>query len=586
MKKIINICENRWVINLTIVLGFAILTIFQIKPFFDTHTIFVSSDFTFHASRVQEIYDNLKQGSIFTFIATHTFQNTGVGNFLFYPTVFLYPWAILKLFFSATTAFFIWYGGITFLTFINSYISVNSICGDRIRALVFSILYTYLPYRLYLGKAIFGEYIAVSFVPLVFWGLYEVLCRKNDRWCLLGIGYALIAYSHLLSVVIITEVSFLLFIFYIVLNKGISLKRFVSIIKSVVLFVLLISFEIAPFITDYVGKNIYATYNGISFGLLRSFSQMVSASFNMSSADGWSLGFIIGITLFVGVLFLNSKLNFVSYLMFIILAIISTSYIIWSHLNGTPFSIIQLPVRYLTYAGYFGAVVASLGISRMSSKWYIERKLYIVIVMVLFLSAGLYIRITSQPTLNLINQTPLLNKTSSGFTTIPDPTKVNNKNYDEIFNYMVLYGETDYYPIKAHGKNGGFDESKLKAKSIIENRLYVNGKETKYVSEKLPNKITYKLTVDKNDLINLPIIPYKGTVVSSKGQRINYKMSSRGTIRFRSKTKIHKITVEYKPSSYYFAGIVISFAAWVYVLVMISNELIKRRYKNPKPKIE
>lgn len=60
--------------------------------------IVMEADFSFHASKVQQIFENLKEGKVFTYIATNTFQHTGVGNFLFYPSVFLYPWAILNFF--------------------------------------------------------------------------------------------------------------------------------------------------------------------------------------------------------------------------------------------------------------------------------------------------------------------------------------------------------------------------------------------------------------------------------------------------------------------------------------------------------
>lgn len=57
----------------------------------------VDYDWGFQASEVDEIYRNLKEGVVFAFVATLTFQRTGVTNFLFYPNFFLYPWAVYAI---------------------------------------------------------------------------------------------------------------------------------------------------------------------------------------------------------------------------------------------------------------------------------------------------------------------------------------------------------------------------------------------------------------------------------------------------------------------------------------------------------
>ncbi|MDU3492449.1 MAG: hypothetical protein E7F56_07440, partial [Limosilactobacillus fermentum] len=99
-----------------VILIFLIITFTITYPLWNSHQVFVANDWSFHASRVEEIYQNLKSGHLFTYIATHTFQKTGVANFLFYPTIFLYPWAIFRFLFSPVTAFYAWFSLFNLIT--------------------------------------------------------------------------------------------------------------------------------------------------------------------------------------------------------------------------------------------------------------------------------------------------------------------------------------------------------------------------------------------------------------------------------------------------------------------------------------
>lgn len=65
-------------INCSVVLLFLSLAILVVSPLVTTGRIVAQVDWLFHASRVEQIYRNLKEGSLFTYIVTSTFQGTGV----------------------------------------------------------------------------------------------------------------------------------------------------------------------------------------------------------------------------------------------------------------------------------------------------------------------------------------------------------------------------------------------------------------------------------------------------------------------------------------------------------------------------
>lgn len=60
-----------------VILIFLIITFTITYPLWNSHQVFVANDWSFHASRVEEIYQNLKSGHLFTYIATHISENRG-----------------------------------------------------------------------------------------------------------------------------------------------------------------------------------------------------------------------------------------------------------------------------------------------------------------------------------------------------------------------------------------------------------------------------------------------------------------------------------------------------------------------------
>lgn len=298
--------RNNFKFNIFSIFIFLIVSILTVIFYMKTGRVYENSDFSFHASRVQQIYYNLKQGDPFTFIATNVFQQTGVATFLFYPSAYLYIWAILFFHFSYINSFYLWYFMITFLAFLISYFSMLSMSKNVLKSLTFSFLYVLVPYRLYLGEAVFGEFLASTFLPLVFLGFYEIIFRNYKKWYLLSIGLALVAYTHILSAFIIFEFFIVFIIFRFFLRKKLSLIRIKSLFFSAILTIFLVLPVITPFLTDYIGRNVLAAQKGI--GILNDASIFLNQSFS-NLAENSSIGLILLITLFFGWTWTNTKIE-------------------------------------------------------------------------------------------------------------------------------------------------------------------------------------------------------------------------------------------------------------------------------------
>lgn len=568
MNFIKKLFKNKYLQDVMIIFSFAMITIFMTYPKIKTGNILVHSDWSFHGQRAEQIFLNLKRGNFLTFIATDAFQHTGVGNFLFYPNVFLYPWAVLRLFFKPVTAFYCWYGLIMLMTFIIAYFSMKAFSKRRIAAMVFSLSYALGSYHLSLSNAVFGEFIATSFLPLAFWAFYEVLFRDDSKWPWLGIGMSLIIYSHVLSVFITSEIMFAIFIMKLIFDK-VSKKRFLSLSKAVGISVLLTLFITIPYLTDFIGKNVTSAQPGII--IVITLMNVLETSFNNSVSTS-GIGLILILTAVFGSIWIlksHSKTLAAIYVLGISLIIVSTGSFPWNVLSDTPLGMIQLTFRYLSYASMFLSVILGLSVNDLykSETFDTTFKRGMVPVLTICIFMLFYVGFHHDSLNALKNSQSQFLKNTDTFNQLPGRTFVNNSNYDYLLNYPVVYGELDYYPKKARRSTGNvsYNETNL---SII-NNIAVVGRKKIHVSPLCEsNKMTYKLHTRKQADVDLPALRYKGSYAELNGKRTTLINSARGTIKVRTKKGINTITVGYSPSKSYYVGIIISVMTWISLLAL------------------
>jgi len=160
-------------------------------------------DLLFHLARMEGLYQGLLNGEFP--VRINPIQTELFGNLTatMYPQLFLYPVVLLRFFdvslmlcykilvvcMNVATAMFTFYG-------------IRGITGSKKAAYMASLLYTFSLYRLtdtYFGATL-GESLAMVFLPLVLWGIYEVLWGDQKKWYLLALGMTCLIQSHVLSV--------------------------------------------------------------------------------------------------------------------------------------------------------------------------------------------------------------------------------------------------------------------------------------------------------------------------------------------------------------------------------------------------
>lgn len=570
MNELTNSKYRTWINRGAVLLLFLGLSILFTSVFYLNGRLGIDSDGSFHFSRAEEIYRNLKEGSFFTFIATHTFHNSGAGSFLFYPSIFLYPWALLRFIFDPLRAYYVWYGSFMFLTLSLSYYAMFNFSKRRIRAVIFAVFYTISVYHLYLGlkNYVIGEFIAYTFVPLAMYGFYEVVFGNAKKWPVLGIGVALLLYSHLLSSVMAVAIMAMIFVVSLICGIFPNKDRWIALVKSVVLAILLSAWVLYPFITDFLKSSLAAPGPGFNF-------QYTMQDLWVASLENGATNRGIGIALIVAALIgwyfvKKNKQERILYGLGIAFMVLSTSLFPYSILQRIDklisLQVIQFPYRFTTYSSFFLAIVLSFIVTQLfDNKKYYQK--VITLFGVLSVAGILYFNSVTFMIDRISNSDPnvMLRENDDRFAVVPQGAVLDKKNYDILFDYLILYGETDYYPKQSFGNNNIITNEN--AQSIVFHQAKINQKVVELTPDVAPNAITYRVKIEKSGSLDLPVIAYPSTRVYVNGKNVSHGTSKRGTVKLNLKEGKYTITTKYEMNKFYYVLVILAILSWIVLLI-------------------
>lgn len=193
--KGIRINRNIWLFAISLVL-LTIFMMYRAEPFYPGY------DYHFHLRRFNALIEALKEGTYPLYIDYAAARGYGYLSKVFYPDILLVPFAGLAIITNTMFAYKSIMFVITILCGIFTYNTVNKIYRNQYAAIISSLLYTFSVYRIFdfYHRAAIGEAIAMTFIPIVFLGLYHII--KGDykhKWYIITIGYVLIIFSHAIT---------------------------------------------------------------------------------------------------------------------------------------------------------------------------------------------------------------------------------------------------------------------------------------------------------------------------------------------------------------------------------------------------
>lgn len=234
-----------------------VLTFLSSMPLFDAY-LYKGHDFPFHSGRFEALAEAIRNGQIPARISSAWIDGKGYAASIFYCDLFFTMSAVLRVLgASLQFAVKVYVFGINLLTSIIAVKCFSKIFKDRIPALLAAAVFVLAPYRLNCVYVRFatGEYTAIAFIPLVFWGLVKIyrdergedkLKDKIRRVLPLAIGASGMVCSHVLTCVIVA----LFVVVFVLINykKTFTLKVLTDFLCAVVLVLLINIWYIVPFI--------------------------------------------------------------------------------------------------------------------------------------------------------------------------------------------------------------------------------------------------------------------------------------------------------------------------------------------------
>lgn len=274
--------------------GFGLLASLPLANDFLIETV---PDTGFHLARLESVYQGLRAGEFPVRIGSVQMSGYGSLSAVMYPQLFLYPVALLRFFrVSLLMCYKLLLAGINIGSALLAYYAVKNICKSEKTGIIAGFLYAFSVYRLIdvYQRGALGESLAMVFLPLIMWGIYEILWGNRKRWPLLALGVSAVLQSHVLSV----EMCVFFLVAAVVCRclqkerRQLGVRIFAG-IKAAVLTILLNASFLIPFLF-FCGEDLQCFHmpNELPESLLY-FNQMF---FNFPHADGssQSLGTLSG----------------------------------------------------------------------------------------------------------------------------------------------------------------------------------------------------------------------------------------------------------------------------------------------------
>lgn len=484
------------------------------------------ADLSFHLNRLLGM-----EGIYASPINFKAFYGIGLGVNYFYPFLTYYPFFVLyRLSHSVFLGYYIYQYLLTIITFLIAYYSISNILvvenkGTKkdFAGLLFATLYTFSLYRLdnIVIRFATGEFIAYAFIPLVFYGLFVILKGDYKKWYILSVGMSLIAYSHLISLLLTGLLVGFIFIttFGFVNSKK---ERLVSFIVAVLSTISIFAFQLVLMgeqtlsnaIVKPQGVNLNATAHSLKDLLL-----------NLNFENNYTLpGFLIIFCLIVSLIgvFKLQKYDILIFVLTLILIVFESPLIHWPENSEHIVSSIQFIWRLNNFITLFTAYLASKVFVSLSL-----RKEWLIAVLI-----------------GVIGLTTFFSVSQAQKTIKGPQTTFNNMPKEELLPVVTNgdYHATDYM-LSTDGSISDYDAFQRKLRheviSLNDNQIV----KTKILFNSLKTKLI--IDSDKKLTVSLPFYAYKGISVDLDGNITDFSKAPDAGVKISVPEGKHEIGISY-----------------------------------------
>ncbi len=545
MEKI----KKFWSSSMGIGLFFAIVSIVSFYFFNQKNVIYYADDLWFHLERYEYWYELFSSSQFYNYGNFYSYSQVGVTVDIFYPFLTYMPIAFIRI--IVTSPILTWYifWGINFwITLYLTYWVGKSIWKRQDTALLFSLFYSFSAYRLFnvLIRSAVGEALAMTFLPLVIYGIYKLINQEKNAWIPLSFGMVLVAYSHILSTVIIS----IFLVLICAMNYKVFLKKepWIELIKAIAVFLFLIAIVILPMLEQFmtlgvVSANLTPILNETKQSLLNLI--LLSSKNTIAHA---SLGtMVMGILLVAPLFYKKLSFHIKQLLILSWITIIFMCFMDFDLLQNTSFATIQFIWRFnfiitLFATFIFGEVIQNM-ILIIRKEWFS----YLVGIIILFIGFFSLFRIY-----NYFQENP--------------------------YELPIL----DEYWYERQIKTGTVSD--YLSEETTESFYSIKNKEIRSTSEIVKvdvasekNRLIFDIEAKGEGEVDTYVPYYIGMKVFSEDKEVDFDLSPRGTVQFNINEKNQEFIVLYEWTLTQKIAWIITWSSWLGVLVYFSVKIYNDR---------
>lgn len=499
--------------------AFLVLSILWILPWGASGKLYVGDDLGFHLNRIQGLTRAFEQSGDWwrlPAVATGAFSGWGYPINLFYPALTLVPAAWLQVVATGLGGYYVFLVLLNWGTLVITEVVARKLLHSRAQALLATVLYGFAQYRFldFFVRGALAEGIVFAFLPLIFYGVYCLTIGDDRQWLWLSVGMALIALTHVVSLVLCAVGVGLMLTMW-GLRRTQALRRLRHLGYAIGGAVLLSLSFLGPLVEQLraVGKLGVAQYT-LADSAAQLGDLLLNSLDNATASNQINFG-ILPLVITVLALVVWRRLTvFDRYCLLLgwVFIFMSTDLFPWSLFQGV-LGAIQFPWRFLALAGFPLALVGARALVLVTQAHTLDRQLLVlpaVTLVVVALALGTSSRLYRQ-----VAQDSAKIVTSANYQSVATS--------DTTTDYVGQKSQVSMAAVRTHS----VPVMNTQPNGQVPTNLQQTGTQT------LANGLVYQLTSQVAQTIKLPQIAYRGYQVTVNGHVQQPTLDANGVVHVR-----------------------------------------------------
>ncbi len=531
----------------------------------------VGHDYEYHYLRVEALKYNIENNNLFTGVDYLYFGGGGYAGFS-YPEIFLFIPALLRVAgvgIGESMAIFIILCNV--LSYCFMFIFMSDVTKSNICGTMAAVLYVLSTYRIdnIITRFALGEILAGVFLPLILYGLYDLIFGEFKKPYILSIGFIGMLFSHSISTVlalILAVVISIIFIKRIISDRRKLPRLFITAVFSVVvttfywlpLLELLLSCEMsvqksafytADYAVPFFGLFREIMHNGIAGMKFPIYLLCVPRIFITKRSPVYESCMIDEKTKKRKDIFVLADMFLI---LGIVLSVLSTTLVPWEYLSKV-MNFMQFPWRFFLFAQIFLIIAGTVYVYCIAEHTKSAKTALVLITGLCVLIACVHAEATGVE-----------------HTEYP----YENDFYGNAANTCTI-GCGEWLP-RAANSNGVYEVTEMGDRVKLANGNYED-------CTRINGTLTFELD-ETAEYAVVPYIWYKGYKAYDENKNaLEITMSENGLVKVNLSGASGKITVEHTPTMLRIVSEIISIVS---VIALISSALIFKRKKTLKSRSE